>query len=304
MSYKSKVGVAIPTYNRESYLRILLNSIPSNIDVVISDNGSYCTTEFKEEFGNRKFIGSDLVVDVIKNWNNAVTNLDTEWICVASDDDIFFANAFDLFDKYSNQNPDAEVIIFGHTNIDEHGKAINSWKIDELKILEAPNGYNVFRFGVDARVIGVFFKKDLYNQIGKFDEAYKVTASDSDFIQLALLKGKSIIVPEISVGYRVWEKSMTGQLIATKQWIDEVIYWQSKIAKELKSQNFNEREIRRNTNEVIALNLKEALFSLRKQNKNLSTALKFLQQFPYPKYATIRTQLSIIKCLLKVFLKS
>ena len=303
MSNRSTVGVAIPTYNREVYLRKLLNSIPDNIDVLVSDNGNYCSSIFREEFKNREFVGSDTVLDVIKNWNNAVENLNNEWVCVASDDDIFYPNAFDVFDEYLEKHPSAEIIIFGHNNIDEDDIIINSWKIDELKVSKAPEGYNVFRYGVDARVIGVFFKKDLYNKIGRFDEAYKVTASDSDFIQLALLKGKSIIVPEIIVGYRVWKKSMTGQLIATKDWMKEVIYWQSKIALELKKLNFSNHQILENTNEVIARNLLSGLVSLYRQGKGLPAAIQFARQFKYPTHSTFRTQFQILKCLLRIGLK-
>lgn len=303
MHNKSRVGVAIPTYNREGYLRKLLSTIPDNIDVAISDNGNYCSPEFRQEFPNRKFIGSDTVVDVIKNWNNAVTNLDTEWVCVASDDDIFYPNAFTRFESCLKAYPDAEIIIFGHNNIDEDDLIINSWSTDSLIVSDAPGGYNVFRYGVEARVIGVFFKKELYNRIGKFDETYKVTASDSDFIQLALLKGKSVIVPEITVGYRVWRKSMTGQLIATKNWMDEVILWQDKIAIELKRLNFTSSEIKKNTSEVIARNLLSGLASLSRQKKNLKEAIQFLSQFKFPYHATLRTQTQIIKCLLRIGLK-
>lgn len=303
MCAKSRIGVAIPTYNRENYLRILLNTIPDNVEVVISDNGNGCSIEFKEEFKNRKFIGTDHVIAPLENWNKAASNLDTEWICLACDDDIFFENAFSEFNSYQEKYPDAEMIIFGHKNIDEQGKEINSWKIDTLRVLDSPKGYEIFKYGVDARIIGVFFKKDLYNRIGKFDETFKVTASDSDFIQLALLNCKSVFVPEVTVGYRIWEKSSTEQTIATKEWMYEVFYWQSKVSAELKKTNYSNYEIRKNTNEVIARNLVGGLSSLKRQNNDILNSLKFLLQFRYPFFATIKTQLRIVSCLLKTALK-
>ncbi|NIJ51571.1 glycosyltransferase family A protein [Dyadobacter arcticus] len=280
----------------------MLKTIPDNIDVVISDNGNSCSAEFKEEFKNRKFIGTNHVIAPLENWNNAASNLDTEWICVACDDDIFFENAFREFHVYEDKYPDAEMIIFGHKNIDEEGKEINSWKVDTLKVLDAPKGYDIFKYGVNARIIGVVFKKDLYNRIGKFDETFKVTASDSDFIQLALLNCKSVFVPETTVGYRVWKKSATEQTIATKEWMEEVFYWQSKVAAELRKTNYSNQDIRKNTNEVIGLNLIGGLSSLKKQNKGIFVSLKYLLQFKYPVYATVKTQLRIMTCLLKTAL--
>jgi glycosyltransferase involved in cell wall biosynthesis len=302
-SIKSKVGVAIPTYNRENYLRVLLNTIPDNVNVVISDNGNGCSDQFKEEFKNRRFIGTDQVIAPLENWNNAASNLETEWICLACDDDIFFENAFSEFHLYEEQYPDAEMIIFGHKNIDEEGKEVNSWKVDTLKVLDAPKGYEIFKYGVDARIIGVFFKKDLYERIGKFDEAFKVTASDSDFIQLALLNCKSVFVPKAVVGYRVWKNSSTEQTIATTEWMKEVFYWQSKIASALQKTNHSKHAIKKNTNEVIARNLFGGLSSLRKQKKGITNSLRFMLQFKYPIFATTETQLRIISCLLKTALK-
>lgn len=300
---RPKIGVAIPSFKREKYLRILLATIPDDIDVVVSDNGNNYSTEFREEFSGCKFIGTNRVVDVIENWNNAASNLETEWICVASDDDIFFHNSFEMVEKYLLLYPDAELFIFGHKNINEHGDEINTWKINKPVIADAPGGYDVFKYGVDARVIGVFFKRDLYNRIGKFDERYKVTASDSDFIQLALLNAKSVVVPEVVAGYRVWTSSMTGQLITTKEWHHEVRYWQTKIAKELQDREFTKAEIRKNTNEVIARNLLAGLTSLRKRNADLFTSLNFLRQFQYPVFASVKTHLKILKCLSKTALK-
>jgi glycosyltransferase involved in cell wall biosynthesis len=303
MSGLSKIGVAIPTYNRENYLRVLLNTIPDDVDVLISDNGNNCSVQFKEEYKNRRFIGTDYVIAPLENWNNAASNLDTEWICVACDDDIFFKNAFDEFRHYEAKYSDAEMIIFGHKNIDEEGNEINFWKVNSLQILEAPKGYDIFKYGVDARIIGVFFKKDLYNRIGKFDEIFKVTASDSDFIQRALLNCKSVFVPETIAGYRVWKNSSTEQTIATKDWMKEVFYWQSKVATELRKNNYNNQDIRKNTNEVIARNLFGGLSSLKKQNKSVFYSLRFLLQFRYPVFATVKTQLRIIACILKTALK-
>jgi glycosyltransferase involved in cell wall biosynthesis len=303
MPRTSKIGVAIPTYNREGSLGILLNSIPKEIPVLVSDNGNFTSQKFKDDFKHCEFIGSDDVLTYVPNWNRAVNNLHTEWICVASDDDVFYENAFLRFQHYLDLYADSEIIIFGHKNIDENGKEINQWCPSELKVFESPLGYNEFKFGVDARVIGVFFKRELFVRIGGFDENCKITAADSLFIQLALLNAKSIIVPEITVGYRVWSKSLTSQTIATKQWMDDVIYWQQRIKKELQKNQVDKNKVQKYTDEVIALNLREGIATMYRQKKSIADSLRFLKQFEYPMHSKLRTQLSVVKCLLKTALK-
>lgn len=303
MGKSHSLGIAIPTYKRENYLRILLNSIPTDIDVVVSDNGGFTSPEFKEEFNHRTFVSSDQVVNMFQNWNTAIDHLQTEWICLASDDDVFFSNAFTSFAKYLNQFPDSDCIIFGHKNIDENGTKLGQWSPSSLSQLHPPDGYNLFKYGVDARPISVFFKKELYNKIGKLDEEYKITSADSDFIQLALLNGITLFVPEIVSGYRIWNKSLTSTLNASSEWMEEIDKWQRKIAIVLKHMNFTNNEIKINTNEVIARNLLSGLYSLKRQKKSLKESLQYISQFKYPYYATLRTQIQLLKCLLRIGLK-
>jgi len=302
MEKSNTLGIAIPTYNRENYLRILLNSIPNEVEVAISDNGNFTSPEFKNEFGHRKFYGTDAVIKIFDNWRNAIENLDTEWICLASDDDIFYENAFPSFFNYRQKFPDAEIIVFGHNYIDENGEVISDWKVSELIQKDAPYGYNQFKFGVDARLISVFFSKKLYQRVGGLDKIFKVTAADSDFVQLALINGKSLFVPEVVSGYRVWKKSATSNFSATKEWMDEIIIWQAKIQQELSKQGFPKSEITTNTNEVLALNLLSGLNTIQKQGKGIKHSFEFLGQYKFPFQATIKTQLKILQCLLKTAL--
>nr|WP_295926887.1 glycosyltransferase family 2 protein [uncultured Dyadobacter sp.] len=302
MAKSSILGVAIPTYKRENYLRILLDTIPANVDVVVSDNGGFTSAEFKQDYSSRKFIGSDVVVNMFQNWNNAINGLDNEWICLASDDDIFYPNAFQAFDQYLAQYADSEIIIFGHNYIDETGKKLGNWKVPGILDLSAPLGYNVFKYGVDARPIAVFFKKELFQRIGELDVGYKITSADSDFIQLALLHGRALFVPEIVSGYRIWSHSLTNQLNTSTEWMAEVTKWQDKIKRELQTLNFPPREIKENTDEVFIRNLLSGLLSLRAQRKGILASIRYLKQFRYPRHATLTTQLKILQCLLKTAL--
>jgi GT2 family glycosyltransferase len=300
MEKSKKLGIAIPTYNRENYLRILLNSIPEEIEVAISDNGNCTSPEFKNEFSNREFYGTDTPLKIFDNWRKSIEHLDTEWICLASDDDIFYENAFVSFFNYHKKFPDAEIIIFGHDFIDENGKVLGDWKTPHLIMADAPDGYNEFKFGVDSRQISVFFTKKLYQRVGGLDETFKVTAADSDFMQQALINGKALFVPEIVAGYRIWTKSVTNSFNVTKEWMEEVTLWQAKIQKELSKLGFPKGEIATNTNEVLARNLLSGLYTLRKQGVGLKKSVNYLNEHKFPVHATLKTQLKILQCLLKI----
>ncbi|MCE6990956.1 hypothetical protein LZG72_17730 [Dyadobacter sp. CY323] len=281
-----------------------MNTIPADIEVSISDNGLFTSNEFKHEFGDRKFHGTKNVIPIFENWRKAIDDLDTEWVCLASDDDVFYENAFPSFFSNIEKFPDAEIIVFGHNYIDENGVVAGEWKVPSLTEKRAPDGYQVFKYGVDARLISVFFKKSLYKKVGGLDNRFQVTAADSDFIQQALIHGRSLFVPEIVAGYRVWKKSFTNNFSATKEWMDEVILWQSKIRNELERLGFSANEINTNTSEVIALNLLSGLNTIQKQGKGIGNSLSFLKQYRFPVQATLKTQLKIIQCLLKTVLKS
>ena len=51
--------IAIPTYNREVLLTKLVNSIPKDINISISDNGSFLSDKFKEQHENISMVKNE-----------------------------------------------------------------------------------------------------------------------------------------------------------------------------------------------------------------------------------------------------
>ncbi len=300
---KSTIGVAIPTYNRNDYLVKLLDTIPADVAVNVSDNGAFVTQTIKDKYSNASFDSFPEVIHMYNNWNRAIKGLDAEWICAASDDDLFLEGAFVKLRNIIRQFPTAEVIILGNEHIDGAGNYTFVWKPDVEGLYEPPNGFFPFKYGVDAKMIGVFFKKSLYESVGGFNEEYKVTASDSHFVQKLILKGNTVFVKDAISQYRIWGNNLTSQTIATRAWIDEVIYWQEYIGVELRKNGVSEKDIANYQDEVMSRNLIGSLTTLRNQKKNFSTLIRFVRQFPLPMHATFKTQLSIIKCLLASLVK-
>jgi glycosyltransferase involved in cell wall biosynthesis len=298
----SKIGVAIPTYNRNNYLVKLLNTIPSEVAVTVCDNGSFVTESIKRLYPQAHFISSKEILPMYANWNKAIQNLNAEWVCLASDDDLFLPNAFPLLKKLIPQNPDVDIILFGNDNINETGLITATWMPKKNAKYAIGDGFFPSKYGVEAKMIGVFFKKTLYDKIGGFRETYKITASDSHFVQEALIHGKALYVTAVISQYRVWSNNLTAQTIATKGWVDEVTDWQDKIAIALKEKQVPFYNINNYHDEVIARNILAGLGTLRNKKEGLLPLLRFLKPFRYPIFANLRTHFSICRCLFSAFI--
>lgn len=220
----NRIGVAIPTYRREALLGKMLNSIPERIAIGVSDNGDTLTDRFKHEHSCVVFDAANPIVPVYANWNKAVRLLTTEWVVVPSDDDLYLEGAFDIVESSIARHPDAEVLVFGHNNIDGDERILGSW-LPDLRYCLAPSGFHLFRYGVAARMPCVFIRRRLFDRLGGFNEDMKLTACDSELVQRATLLGNTLYVPEIIASYRMWEGGLTAQRTATAEWMHEVDQW-------------------------------------------------------------------------------
>ena len=174
------LGVAIPTYNRSVLLDKLLSSIPANVPVSVSDNGSFTDVTIKQKFKNADFISHSSVIDVFENWNVAAKNSNAKWLLIPSDDDLFYGDAFDTARNYITKYPNADMLIFGHELIDGDGNSREGWSPKQEIEYIAPTGFEIFKYGVDARMPSIVFKTSSLKRLNYFDEYYKLTSGDSD----------------------------------------------------------------------------------------------------------------------------
>ena len=296
-----KLQIAIPTYNRNVLLEKLLSTIPSQLKVTVSDNGAFTNQELKEKFQNTKFISHNNVLDVFANWNVAAKNVNSTWVIIPSDDDIFYEEAFTIIENYIEKYPNADMLMFGHDLVNENDEKLKGWNINEELEFSSPLGFDIFKFGVDARMPSVVFKTSLLKKLNYFDESYKLTAGDSDLIQRALLNGNVVFIPKIISAYRVWDGALTSQKIATKLWLDEIDFWQDKISqlgiKAFKSKGLNPLNFSKIKDEVYGRNLIAGLSNKRKKG-NIFDTMKFLLGNRFPWRANHKTKLQILKAVL------
>lgn len=227
MSGKPLLGIAIPAYKRESLLGRLLDSIHGDTPIVVSDNGGHLSAGFLERYPHVRFLVGE-EVPVVGNWNRVASALDTEWIVMPGDDDLYYPGAFDTIVRALHEYPTADIVFFGHHIIDEHDRVKSTW-IPARGQYEAPLGFEQVRQGTPARPPGIVFKTDLFRRLGGFSDVFKITAADNDFYQRATLIGNTACVDEVVTGYRVWEFGATRQAIATQEWLREVDLWCARV---------------------------------------------------------------------------
>jgi len=294
------VTFAIPTYNRNEYLKKLLESIPSGLGVkfAISDNGNFVLDDtIKKHASNLKIAHSEKVIEMYDNWNKAISLVDTTWFLIPSDDDLYYAENFSTIDKALTENPDADIFIFGHHVIDENDHVKSTWS-PENGVFMAPNGFEIFKYGVNARFPSILFRTEFVNKMGKIDTTYEFTAGDSLLIQKCLINGKSVFINEVIGAYRTWSNNFTNQLIGSKKWLDKIDRWQNELAEELSkipASNFDGKKIK---DEVYARNLLEGILTIRKTKQGVFKSMNFVLKNRYPWNAKFTTHLHILKSLI------
>ena len=223
------LGIAIPAYKREYLLGRLLDSIKTNYPIVVSDNGGHLPPSFKDRYSRVRFLAGP-EVPTLENWNRAARALETQWIIMPGDDDLYYPESFTIIEQTLLSVPTADIVFFGHHIIDEEDNVKSDW-IPEQMHLKAPDGFDKVRRGTPARPPGIAFKAELFRRLGGFCEDFKITAGDNDFYQRAALVGESVFVNAVVTGYRVWTFGSTMQAIATQGWLREIDLWCGRMRK-------------------------------------------------------------------------
>lgn len=306
MSKAFNIGVAIPTYSRPQLLAQLIRTIPSDIRIFVSDNArSMCG--YSSMFSDNVLIShSDTLIPMFANWNRALGLVpdDVTHVLIPSDDDLYLPQAFVSMAQAVIEHPKADVFVFGCGLVDEAGRQRHGYTPKSLEIMDQGQGFLKFANGVDARMPGVLFRKDFLSRIGTFDEAFELTAADSDLIQRSLLLGRSVFIPLVVGLYRVWPGSLTHSRQASDEWMNEIEIWTDKIVGLLKS-GYGPEEARLNAvhykGEIVAQNLLAGVAGLIGRHE-YKEAHKFISRYETPASAKFRTQLSLARRRLEAWM--
>ncbi|MEX8546841.1 MAG: glycosyltransferase family A protein, partial [Mucilaginibacter sp.] len=229
MSALTEITFVIPTFNRNDYLIKILDTLPTDANVIVSDNGGAVTKEIINFYNSFLFITPSKKLEMYENWNYCINHVKTKWFIIPSDDDLYYSNElyriFDAITEFKN----CGIIIFGHNVIDERDAIVSSWKPDSLIKFNVPLGFDIFKYGVEARLPSIVFNTELAKRHGLFKEEYGYTAADSLLIQKCLLTSDSAFIPHVISAYRVWPNNFTSKLISTQGWLERIDKWQNEI---------------------------------------------------------------------------
>lgn len=289
-------SLAVPTFERYDELQKLLDSISKSVSIYISDNGSTLPASLLQQYSNAVVSKVFPAVLMFPNWNLAANLVQTEWLAIPSDDDIYYPESFQIIERCLEQYADMDMIVFGFNTINADGQVLSSW-IPQLETCIAPSGFVNFKYGVDARMPSILIKLKLFKELGGFDEGFRFTAADSEFVQRAALIGDVQFIPEVVAGYRVWEGGMTHNKISSVEWMEEIDRWCHRISSFCKERNINIYSKRIN-DEIYARNLVGGIIGARKSSGYMA-AWAHLTRCRYPFRALVRTQLSLWYKLVK-----
>lgn len=303
-----KMSVAIPAYNRPEYLSALVGSVPTDIDVFVSDNDGSLTARLPDFSNNVCVKHADEMLPIFRNWNSALSlvSADSSHVVIPSDDDIFVSDAFSVMQSIIGVNPDVDVFIFGCDLIDGDGVTRAGYRPESLRKYEPGEGFFVFQHGVDARMPGIVFRKDFLERVGAFDERFKLTAADSELIQRALILGRSLFVPDVVAYYRVWPGGLTHSRQATDEWMQEIQLWAEKttaLIRDVHGEGYGGFDALRFRDELLAQNLLSGIGGLLARGE-FDVASRFLRSQGVPKHARLLSRMRLFRQKLRILMVS
>jgi len=299
-----QLSIVIPTRNRNHLLAALLDTVQGVADeVVVRDNANGVARELVTRYPTVQWIfGPE--VPVLENWRICLDAAKCEFVAIPSDDDLYTPTLKPVLDNLGPEAANADVVIAGHKTIDEDGRMLGEWRPPRAEVLAPPHGFVRFQFGVPARMPSIFFRNAFLRRIGSLDTSFRVTASDSELVQRALLKGTVAFVPEVVAAYRIWPGGSTALTQMTSQWMEEIEKWSRMIAP-LATQECGHAGIafapRLFADELFATNLIAGMQRCAVPGKHIE-ALRFLRTMRIPWHAKLRTRLSLARILAKVIL--
>ena len=222
------VSVFLVTYNSSNYVLEALESVKDqtypNIELIISDDASKDNTieicrnwieKNKHHFKNTILITSEINTGVAPNCNRAIKASSGIWLKVLAGDDKLLPDTITNFISYVTQTPKCDIVFgklyfYGEDNL--LVESVKNYYEETCYPLILQNTVKKQFKSILKRMYvpgpGLFFKKDLWEEIGGYDEKYPM-AEEYPFTFEVLKKNYYIyFLDKISYGYRVREDSI------------------------------------------------------------------------------------------------
>lgn len=222
------VSVIVPTYKREAYLKLTLESIVSqtykNIEIIVVDDGTpgdgneiLCNS-----FSGIKYYKIENTGGPCGPRNFGISKSKGIYIAFVDDDDIWLPNKIELQVKVLGGNPDFGLVHSCCNVIDEHG-------LKTGEIVGRPGNPLVKHGKVFMKMIGNWtimmptplLRMSLVEKIGKFNANMPQTAADVEYWSRCAFYTKFYYIDEPLVNYRVHINNMS---VDSKNYVSLPLY--------------------------------------------------------------------------------
>ena len=195
----TNTSVVIVTYNHKNYLQKCLDSIPAKVEVIVIDNSSNDgTPEFIEEkYPQVKLIKSKKNLGYGKGVNLGVKNSNNDYIVILNPDTIVQDNSFEELIKPLIDDENIitvpKVLLYDGSGINTCGNIEHFTGLTFTRDLREVKEYHdeiIYLSGLSGVCFAI--KKDLYNEIGGFDENIFLYMEDTELSWKINSKGYKI----------------------------------------------------------------------------------------------------------------
>ncbi len=216
---KKLVTVAIPTYNREKYLKQSINSVLNqtfkNFELLVVDNHSEDNTQKVVEDihdGRIRYIRNKKNIGILNNWNKCIDLAKGKYLVILGDDDIllptFVEESLKVHGKYNLG------FSFTHCNkVDKNGKFLMRWGYEFPppgflkgdKYLELTVKYGACLTNSTT----VMLNKSIFKKIGKFETKYSTNTFDFNMWIKIADKFNLYFIDKVLAHYRIHEDQVS-----------------------------------------------------------------------------------------------
>jgi glycosyltransferase involved in cell wall biosynthesis len=233
------ISICIPTYNGDKYLEECLNTCLkqtfTDYEIIICDDGSSDGTismieAYKIKYPQIKFYKNEKNLGLVGNWNKCLELSSGEWIKFVFQDDYITE---DCLHEFVNEIDESTVLMVSKRNFVLPDKASDdyiNYYSNIVRTLENTNTNKDKLFSpkliskiavqnICLNFIGepslVFFKKNVINDIGVFNGAFKQICDLEFALRIASKYGLKYI-PKKTCAFRVHQDSTTSINVSNK----------------------------------------------------------------------------------------
>lgn len=212
------VSVVIPVHNHEQFIGETIESVISqsypHIQIVVIDDGSTDgTRNVLEMYKDKIIVNRQMNAGVVAARNSGIQKATGEYVCILDCDDLFLPQKVELQISLFKNRPDVGLV---HTGASVVRPGSRGW---EVWYNQTPIEYSSKEQYIQALIRSniivcstVMVKRELFSQVGLFDDNYRYNGEDYDMWLRLLTCCNFGCIPQVLLNYR-WHGTNMSRLM-------------------------------------------------------------------------------------------